>query len=80
MAANGRRIKRRGSGRSGNSGEVELASLKASTEGTEHVSHLLESQKQAYEVHSTLSLIVLFPRKTSLHTHTRSPQCPEMLP
>lgn len=52
MAANGRRIKRRGSGRSGNSGEVELASIKASTEGTEHVSHLLESQKQAYEVHS----------------------------
>ena len=49
MAANGRRIKRRGSGRSGNSEELE-ASPRGSAEGSEHVSHLLESQKKVYEV------------------------------
>ena len=49
MGVNGRRIKRRGSGRSGNSEELE-ASPAGSGEGSEQVTHLLESQKRVYEV------------------------------
>ena len=50
MAANGRRIKRRGSERSD---ELEVSpprALQASAEGSEHVTQMLESQKRAYEV------------------------------
>ena len=59
MTANGRRIKRRGSGRSGNSDELEV-SPRGSAEGSEHVSHLLQSQKRVYEVpnaHTQLHLV-----------------------
>lgn len=49
MGVNGRRIKRRGSERSGNSEELE-ASPAGSGEGAEQVTHLLESQKRVYEV------------------------------
>ena len=49
MAANGRRIKRRGSGRSGNSDERE-ASPAGSGEGSDHVHSLMDSQRRVYEV------------------------------
>ncbi len=55
MSANGRRIKRRGSGRSGNSEELE-ASPAGSAEGSDHVKDLLESQKKVYEVGGTQTL------------------------
>ena len=51
MEGNARRIKRRGSERSAGSGELEASPRQTSPEGSEqHVSHLLESQKRAYEV------------------------------
>lgn len=53
MEGSARRIKRRGSERSAGSGELEASPPQTSPEGSEqHVSHLLESQKRAYEVRS----------------------------
>ena len=53
MEGSARRIKRRGSERSAGSGEPEASPRQTSPEGSEqHVSHLLESQKRAYEVRS----------------------------
>ena len=58
MEGSARRIKRRGSGRSAGSAELEALPRQTSPEGSEqHVSHLLESQKRAYEVRSLESYI-----------------------
>ena len=50
MAANGRRIKRRGSERSDEFEASPPRALQASADGSGHVNQLLESQKRAYEV------------------------------
>lgn len=65
LEGSARRIKRRGSGRSVGSGELEASPRQTSPEGSEqHVSHLLESQKRAYEVRSLESYAFHPPSRT----------------